>query len=75
MRPSAKISFRASRAPVAQQALDDLTTRYGQAALEDADAVVALGGDGFMLETLETRSPPGQAGLWHEPGNGRLPDE
>jgi len=57
MRPSTRIAFRASRAPDAQRALDDLTGRYGQSTLEDADAVVALGGDGFMLETLKHVRP------------------
>lgn len=42
----------ASRAPVAQQALQSLTTRYGTVEPEQADIIVALGGDGFMLSTL-----------------------
>ena len=53
MRPSNAISFRASDARVAQDALHELTARFGQTAPEDADIVVALGGDGFMLETLK----------------------
>lgn len=59
MRPSEKISFRASRAPAAQAALTDLTARYGQVAADAADVVVALGGDGFMLETLKAMRPLG----------------
>jgi len=47
-----KIAFTASRADVAQTARAALTTRYGDAALEEADVIVALGGDGFMLQTL-----------------------
>jgi NAD+ kinase len=47
-----KIAFRASRADVAQQALERLTARYGNADIGAADVIVALGGDGFMLETL-----------------------
>ena len=47
-----RIAFRASTTPVAQAALSDLVGRHGQAALEQADVVVALGGDGFMLQTL-----------------------
>ncbi|UWQ17520.1 NAD kinase [Jannaschia sp. M317] len=46
------IAFLASRAPDAQTALARLTTRYGQCAPEAADVIVALGGDGFMLQTL-----------------------
>ena len=47
-----RIAFRASPAPAAQEALTVLTDRYGQQSLESADVVVALGGDGFMLQTL-----------------------
>lgn len=46
------IAFRASPADQAQSALADLTARYGQAPDAAADVIVALGGDGFMLETL-----------------------
>lgn len=53
MRPSSSIAFRASRAPVAEDALAKLQKRYGQVEAEAADVVVALGGDGFMLETLK----------------------
>jgi NAD+ kinase len=47
-----RIAFRASTAPVAEAALADLIARHGQADLDEADIVVALGGDGFMLQTL-----------------------
>ena len=57
MRPSQAISFRASDADVAQKALDRLTARYGQCAPEKADVIVALGGDGFMLQTLKEARP------------------
>ena len=56
-----KIAFTASRAPVAQTALAALADRYGDAPPEEADVIVALGGDGFMLQTLhhtqELRAP------------------
>lgn len=45
-----KINFQAA-APT-DGALSELTARYGQASLESADFVVALGGDGFLLETI-----------------------
>jgi len=47
-----RISFLASRAPVAQTAQAVLVGRYGDVAPEKADVIVALGGDGFMLRTL-----------------------
>ena len=47
-----KIAFLASDAPVAQTARAALIGRYGDAAPESADVIVALGGDGFMLQTL-----------------------
>lgn len=47
-----KIRFHASEAPAARRALDALTARYGQAEFLEADAIVALGGDGHMLQTL-----------------------
>jgi NAD+ kinase len=43
--------FVASTAAEAQTALRDLTRRYGNAKA-DTDVVVALGGDGFMLQTI-----------------------
>ncbi|WAC26777.1 NAD kinase [Ancylobacter sp. SL191] len=47
-----RIAFVASEAPDAQQARAMLVARYGEEPVEDADIVVALGGDGFMLQTL-----------------------
>ncbi|SNT22760.1 NAD kinase [Antarctobacter heliothermus] len=47
-----RIAFCASRAPIAQAALAGLSRRYGDHAEQGAEAIVALGGDGFMLHTL-----------------------
>lgn len=47
-----KIAFLASDAELAQDALARLTQRYGQVTPETAEVIVALGGDGFMLQTL-----------------------
>jgi len=47
-----KIAFVASDHPEAQQALARLTEQYGNMPPERADAIVALGGDGLMLQTL-----------------------
>ena len=47
-----RIAFLASPATAAQEAWADLTKRYRQVDLDKADVIVALGGDGFMLQTL-----------------------
>jgi NAD+ kinase len=48
----ARIGFAAADTPEAQRALKRLSARYGGLPPENADTIVALGGDGFMLETL-----------------------
>jgi NAD+ kinase len=50
-----KLSFFASKRPEAQQALPLLAAKYGNHPEEDADVIVALGGDGAMLDTLRKR--------------------
>lgn len=50
--PPMKIAFVASDAPTAQTARAVLVTRYGDTPEAEADVIVALGGDGFMLHTL-----------------------
>ena len=47
-----QLAFVASQAESAQVALEQLTAQFDNVALGDADIIVALGGDGFMLETL-----------------------
>ena len=47
-----KLSFVASREDQAIASLDLLSEKYGNVALEDADIIVALGGDGLMLQVL-----------------------
>ncbi len=49
---SKKLGFVASNADQAKESLDILTAKYGNVSLQDADVIVALGGDGLMLETL-----------------------
>ena len=56
-----KIAFVAARGDTAEAARARLASRYGDVAPEKADAIVALGGDGFMLQTL------------HQYMNSRLP--
>jgi NAD+ kinase len=47
-----KLHFVASDASEAQAVLPRLRERYGDAGPDDASVIVALGGDGFMLQTL-----------------------
>lgn len=47
-----KLHFIASRSPDGQAAYKDLTTLHGQCEVDQADAIIALGGDGTMLEAL-----------------------
>ena len=47
-----KIAFVASAHAEAEKARAELAKRYGDASPESADVVVALGGDGQMLQTL-----------------------
>ena len=47
-----KIAFVASKVQPAQDSLALMVARYGNVAIEHAEVVVALGGDGFMLQTL-----------------------
>jgi NAD+ kinase len=56
-----RIHFVASPIAEAQDALQRLAARYGNVPAESADVIVALGGDGLMLQTLHrfmtTRKP------------------
>jgi NAD+ kinase len=47
-----RVAFVASPMPDAQAALADLTKRYESADPDEADVIVALGGDGLMLQSL-----------------------
>ncbi|MDX2275498.1 MAG: NAD kinase [Hyphomonadaceae bacterium] len=47
-----KLAFTASRRPEAQEALKRLRHLYGEVGVAEADIIIALGGDGHMLETL-----------------------
>ncbi len=47
-----KIAFTAARLPQAQEALKRLKAKYAHVQTDNADVIVALGGDGFMLRTL-----------------------
>jgi NAD+ kinase len=47
-----RIAILASEAPEALEAAAVLRARYGEVPPDEADVIVALGGDGFMLQTL-----------------------
>ena len=47
-----EIAFEASPTPLAREARARLVARYGDCPFSEAKIVVALGGDGFMLETI-----------------------
>lgn len=47
-----QIHFVASQAPPAGEAFNIMCKRYGQCDVDEAEVIVALGGDGFMLRTL-----------------------
>ena len=46
------VAFVAARTPAAQGALHELEAVYSSKPPADADVIVALGGDGFMLQTI-----------------------
>src|SRR6266853_6890219 len=52
-----RIAFVASPISEAQEARAQLCKRYGDASADTADVIVALGGDGFMLQTLHQFMP------------------
>ncbi|GBR10879.1 MULTISPECIES: NAD kinase [Asaia] len=51
-RPPERIAFLASPTEIAQKARAKLVESYGDALLDEAEVVVCLGGDGFLLEVL-----------------------
>ena len=54
-----RIAFTASNRPEAQEALARLAARYGDTPMAEAEVIVALGGDGFMLETFHENMATG----------------
>ena len=55
-----KLCFFASSKPVAQEAMRELQKRYGHHDVETCDVIVAVGGDGFMLDVLRTHMAAGK---------------
>ena len=74
---AAGIGLLVSTTEVAKAAETMLRRRYKWAPSEDADMLVAIGGDGFMLQTLHEMLEGGipAAGVRDEPRHRRLPDE
>ena len=60
MTPTPRIAFLASSTDDAQQALAELVARHGDHLPQEADVLVALGGDGFMLQTLHRHGALGR---------------
>ena len=61
--PFKKIAFLSSNKPQAKKAMAELVEAYGNSDAAHADVIVALGGDGFMLETLRKHMPLIKRGL------------
>jgi NAD+ kinase len=55
-----RIAFLASPTDDAQAALRTMTARHGQCRPDEADVICALGGDGFMLQTLHRHGALGR---------------
>ena len=58
--PPIRLAFTASDRPEAVEACHRLQDRYGRHEESEADVIVSLGGDGFMLETLHRTLPQGK---------------
>src|SRR6187402_1217602 len=55
-----RVAFVASQTPEAVQARQALMARYPNTEPEEADVIVALGGDGLMLQTLHSYMDSGK---------------
>lgn len=58
--PTQHVAFVASQTQEAQDALVRLSDRYGNVPVDEADVIVALGGDGLMLQTLHRTMESGK---------------
>ena len=54
-----RIAFTGSETPLAQETVASLSKRWGNLPMADAEVVVAVGGDGFLLHTLHQSLPFG----------------
>lgn len=55
-----KIAFAPSSFSKAQAAFDELSTLYAATSIDDADIIIALGGDGQVLKTLQSITDKGK---------------
>ncbi len=60
MSAAPRIAFLASNTDAAQRARAEFATRYGDHAIDEAEVLCALGGDGFMLQTLHRHGSSGK---------------
>ena len=47
-----KLAYHCAHSPTAQALLKDLVKTYGQVPLDEAEVLIAIGGDGSMLHSL-----------------------
>jgi NAD+ kinase len=57
---TASLAFVSSDTADARAAMESLSARYGQASFDEAEVIVALGGDGFLLQTLRDTMSTGK---------------
>ncbi|TIO99704.1 MAG: NAD kinase, partial [Mesorhizobium sp.] len=57
---ASRFAFVSSDTDDARAALQSLSSRYGQISFAEADIIVALGGDGFLLQTLRDTMSTGK---------------
>lgn len=57
---ASRLAFVSSETADAKAALERLSARYGQVPVDEADTIVALGGDGFLLQTLRDTMSSGK---------------
>ena len=61
-----KIGFVSSDKPVAKKSLKILKDIYKNVSPDDADIIVALGGDGTVLESLHKFLKKKSSNIWNE---------
>ncbi|WP_425408318.1 NAD kinase [Hyphococcus sp.] len=57
---SVRLSVFASEKATAKEAANDIKNKYGNHEIDDCDVIVAVGGDGFMLDVLRSHMTAGK---------------